>query len=391
MLSLKADKQHLTLQFDRTPEVPRHIHTDEVKLRQVLINLLSNAIKFTDDGSVRLRVSSINRSGQDSLDSQLAQGLDDKGIIHFEIEDTGPGIAQEEMGHLFEAFSQTATGRGTREGTGLGLLISHKFVQLMGGDMHVASEVGQGTTFSFDIQVQITNATDVTSELPTCRAISLEPGQTRYRMLIVDDKQDNRQLLMKLLSPFGFELLEAENGQEAIDILGKLKPHLIWMDMRMPVMDGYEATEKIRELKTSLPYPVIIAVTASVFEENRAAVMAIGCDDIVVKPFQEEDIIAMLQKHLKVKFLYATDETLVTNDNLNNDKRILTSADFDALPKETLLKLKTSVATLEIDIVLAVVEEIRELNQPLADDLKKLVEGYRFDKLQKLLEGIQQT
>jgi CheY-like chemotaxis protein len=261
----------------------------------------------------------------------------------------------------------------------------------MGGDMHVASEVGQGTTFSFDIQVQITNATDVTSELPTCRAIGLEPGQTRYRMLIVDDKQDNRQLLMKLLSPFGFELLEAENGQEAIDILGKLKPHLIWMDMRMPVMDGYEATEKIRELKTSLPYPVIIAVTASVFEENRAAVMAIGCDDIVVKPFQEEDIIAMLQKHLKVKFLYATDETLVTNDNLNNDKRILTSADFDALPKETLLKLKTSVATLEIDIVLAVVEEIRELNQPLADDLKKLVEGYRFDKLQKLLEGIQQT
>jgi CheY-like chemotaxis protein len=269
-------------------------------------------------------------------------------------------------------------------------LISHKFVQLMGGDMHVTSTVGLGTTFSFDIQVEVTAVADLTAEQPTNRAIALQPGQQRLRMLIVDDKQDNRQLLFELLNPFGFDLLEAENGQEAVDIVERWKPHLIWMDMRMPVMDGYEATEKIRELKTSLPYPVVIAVTASVFEENRAAVMAIGCDDIVVKPFQEEDIVAMLQKHLDVKFLYASEEMSTTISSLDKVKPSLKTEDFNTLSQEILTQLKASVATLEMDTVLAVIEDIREQNQPLAEALKQLVEGYRFDKLQKLLEGIQQ-
>ncbi|MDH3997841.1 MAG: transporter substrate-binding domain-containing protein, partial [Desulfuromonadales bacterium] len=295
MLSFKADKQHLTLQFDCAPEVPRFIRTDEVKLRQVLINLLTNAIKFTREGSIVLRVSLRDHDDSEKV-GQNHESLSspDNNVIQFEIKDTGSGIAPEEMGVLFEAFKQTASGRGTQEGTGLGLLISHKFVQLMGGDMHVTSEVGQGTTFSFYIQAQVADATNLTAELPTNRAIAIKPGQPRFRMLIVDDKQDNRQLLNKLLSPFGFDLLEAANGQEAIDILKSWKPHLIWMDMRMPVMDGYEATKLIRALGTAIAQPTIIAVTASVFDENRAAVMAIGCDDIVIKPFQEKAIVEIL-------------------------------------------------------------------------------------------------
>jgi CheY-like chemotaxis protein len=307
-------------------------------------------------------------------------------MIQFEIEDTGPGIAPEEMDKLFKAFGQTATGREAQEGTGLGLAISHKFIQLMGGDMHVTSEVGQGTTFSFDIRVQVVNADEITQKSPTRRVIALEPGQPRYRLLIVDDKWDNRQLLIKLLHPFGFDLREAENGQEAVDIWETWQPHLIWMDMRMPVMDGYEATKRIRTQTSRIPHIPIIAVTANVLEEGRDAVMSIGCDDIVIKPFKESDIIEMLQKHLNVKFLYAAAEIPADKANLKNDKLRLTPSDLDVLPKEMLMKLNESVAALEMDTALTIIDEIREQNKPLADALQKLVEEYRFDKLQKLLD-----
>ncbi|MES0447263.1 MAG: ATP-binding protein, partial [Desulfobacterales bacterium] len=391
MLSLKADK-NLTLRFDRTPEVPRHIRTDEVKLRQVLINLLNNAIKFTDEGSVMLRTSLKSQrdpeSTEEGKDSTHPPCIDGKCVIQFEIEDTGPGIAPEEIDHLFEAFGQTATGREAREGTGLGLVISHKFVQLMGGDMHVTSEVGQGTTLSFDIQVQVVDAEDMTLEPPTRRVVALKPGQPSYRMLVVDDKWDNRQLLIKLLNPFGFDLREAENGQEAIDILETWRPHLIWMDMRMPVMDGYEATKRIRTLASRTPHPAIIAVTASILDDKRAAVMSIGCDDIVIKPYKETDIVEMVQKHLNVKFLYEAHETPAEDANLKTDKLRLTPSDFDALPKETVMKFKTSVEALEMDMALNVIEEIREQNKPLADALQKLAEEYRFDTLQKLLDQV---
>jgi CheY-like chemotaxis protein len=205
-------------------------------------------------------------------------------------------------------------------------------------------------------------------------------------MLIVDDKWDNRQLLIKLLNPFGFDLREAENGQEAIDIWETWEPHLIWMDMRMPIMDGYEATKRIRTLASRIPHLAIIAVTASVLEDKRAVVMSIGCDDIVIKPFNENDIVEMVQKHLNVKFLYAADEIPAENANLKKDKLRLTPSDFDALPKEMVMKFKTSVEALEIDMAINVIEEIREQNQPLADALQKLVEEYRFDTLQKLLD-----
>jgi ABC-type amino acid transport substrate-binding protein/CheY-like chemotaxis protein/two-component sensor histidine kinase len=392
MLSLKTDKQHLALEFDCTKEVPRHIRTDEVKLRQVLINLLSNAIKFTDEGSVKLRVSLKGHRDPESTRLRYVDPVtstrqtEGSCAIQFEIEDTGPGIAPEEMDHLFEAFGQTASGREAREGTGLGLLISHKFVQLMGGDMYVTSEVGQGTTFGFDIRAQVMDEADMIPESPTRHAIALEPGQPSYRILIVDDNPDNRQLLIKLLDPFGFDLREAGNGQEAIEIWELWQPHLIWMDMRMPVMDGYEATKIIRAQDSAISDAAIIAVTASVFEDQRVAVMSIGCDDIIIKPFKENEIIEMLKKHIDVKFVYASDEIPGEKADLGKDRLNLIPSDLSDLPDETVMKLMKSVAALEMDTTLNVIEEIREHDEPLADALKKLVEGYRFDKLQKLLD-----
>jgi len=161
----------------------------------------------------------------------------------------------------------------------------------------------------------------------------LDTDQPRYRRLIEDDKWDNRQLLSKLLQPFGFDLREAKNGQEAVEIWETWEPHLIWMDMRMPVMDGYEATKRIRAQASPMKRPAIIAVTANVLEEGRAAVMSTGCDDIVIKPFREADIIEMLQKHINVKFVYAADEIQTEKTNLKSVELELTPADFDARPE----------------------------------------------------------
>jgi signal transduction histidine kinase/DNA-binding NarL/FixJ family response regulator len=388
MLSLKAYKQHLILQFNCSSDVPRYICTDEVKLRQVLINLLSNAIKFTDEGKVSLHVTLQEHSGpENNVKSNEGLSIPSGNFkIHFEIEDTGPGIAQEEMSRLFEAFSQTSTGKNTGEGTGLGLLISHKFVQLMGGEVHVTSAEGQGAIFSFDIQVQAVEAAEMTPVPKIHHVVALEPGQAHFRMLIVDDKRDNRQLLIKILSSYGFDLREAENGQQAIDILKTWEADLVWMDLRMPIMDGYQATKRIRTLAPNNSQPKVIAVTANIFEEKRSKILSIGCDDIVIKPFKENEIIEMIQKHLNVQFIYAKEEKPAENINRKKDELHLLSADIKSLSKSTVAKLKKSAAALDIDTILDVLEEIREQNMPLADALKKLVEGYHFDKLQKFLE-----
>ena len=189
MLQLKAEEKGLQLIVERHEEVPRFIRTDEVKLRQVLINLVNNAIKFTDEGGVSVRSSLKNLKEQEA-------------IIVFEVEDSGAGIAPEEIDSLFEAFVQTATGKQAQDGTGLGLPISRKFVELMGGEMTVSSEVGNGTVFKFEIQAKVVEDKDIETQQVKRKVIALEPNQPRYRILIVDDKPLNRQLLVKLLNPW---------------------------------------------------------------------------------------------------------------------------------------------------------------------------------------------
>ncbi|NEQ78270.1 MAG: response regulator, partial [Okeania sp. SIO2C9] len=244
LLHITAENKGLTLIFDHQDDVPRYIYTDETKLRQVLINLINNGIKFTKQGGVSLTVGATEKS---SLNPSLKKEENhQKSTMIFEVRDTGAGIAEAETPKLFEAFTQTETGKNSQEGTGLGLPISRKFIQLMGGDITVNSQVGKGTTFRFQIQVNVANKTDIEIEQNPRHVIALKPNQPRYKILIVDDRPTNRLLLIKLLQPLGFELKEAENGKQAIEIWEKWQPHLIWMDMRMPVMDGYEATQIIK-------------------------------------------------------------------------------------------------------------------------------------------------
>ncbi len=294
MFQLKADDKRLQLIVEYSLNVPQYIQADALKLRQVLINLLNNALKFTEEGGVSLRVGQLTHKTSDHPSCCY---------LRFEVEDTGPGIPAYELDQLFQAFVQTQLGQKFQEGTGLGLSISQEFVRLMGGELTVKSQVGKGTIFQFEIPVYPVHPDDIQPEQSPRQIIALELGQPEYRILIVDDKWSNRQLLIRLLNPLGFKLQEASNGQEAVEIWREWHPHLIWMDMRMPVMDGYEATKLIKAT-TQGQATAIIALTASTLEEERAVALSSGCDDFVRKPFRDQMILEKMAQHIGVRYVY---------------------------------------------------------------------------------------
>lgn len=373
LFKLKSINKGLQLYLERADHVPQYIQTDEIKLREVLINLLSNAMKFTKVGGVSVRVKSLSTPETEPLTETL----------YFEVEDTGVGIAPEELNQLFEAFSQTKSGKQVQEGTGLGLAISQKFVQLMGGEINVKSQVGIGTVFSFNIQVNIVNPTEVETKTSERRIIALEPNQPRYKLLIVDDNLINRQLLIKLLNPLGFELQEATNGKEAIEIWQDWEPHLIFMDMRMPVMDGYEATKQI---KTTIKgqATAIIAITASVLKDDKNIILSAGCDDFVRKPFEESIIFEMIEKHLGVRYVY--EET-----HLAEKQTIRYTLDAECLKvmsADWLEEVYQASMDLDDDSILTLIAQIPENHTTLAAALTDCVQNFRFDQIIDLIEPI---
>ncbi|MBW4448223.1 MAG: PAS domain S-box protein [Spirirestis rafaelensis WJT71-NPBG6] len=211
MFQVRAEAKKLSLQMELAPNLPQYILADEGKLRQVLINLLGNAIKFTDTGRIMLRVQLSNGEiGGEKVKGEMPNAL------VFEIEDTGKGIAPDELDKLFQPFVQTASAAKIREGTGLGLTISRQFVQLMGGDIHLESAVGRGSTFFFDVKIELAQSSEVAPAASQEKAIALVPGQPVYRILVVDDRKENCDLLTQLFNTVGFETRAAENGSEAI-------------------------------------------------------------------------------------------------------------------------------------------------------------------------------
>jgi signal transduction histidine kinase/CheY-like chemotaxis protein len=292
MLRLKAESKGLQFVVAIAPNVPQYIYSDESKLRQVLINLLGNAVKFTAAGSVALRV--LNQAAPDSSTAH---------VLRFEVTDTGPGIAPQEIATLFDPFVQTETGRRSQEGTGLGLAISDRFVKMMGSKLIVNSKLSEGTAIAFDLPVELAAATHDSSKQPNARAVGLAPNQPAYRILVIEDRWENRSLLVRMLTHVGFEVLEANNGQEGVTLWQGWEPQLVLMDMRMPIMDGYEATRRIKAHPKGQS-TVVIAITASAFDEERAKVMATGCDDFVRKPIREALLLDKIAQHLGVRYLY---------------------------------------------------------------------------------------
>jgi signal transduction histidine kinase/CheY-like chemotaxis protein/ligand-binding sensor domain-containing protein len=285
LIRVRTEAAGLQFLVDVDPHLPHAVSGDEGKLRQVLINLLGNAVKFTHSGSIALRAS---WSG---------------GRATFEVADTGAGIGEHELATLFEAFVQTATGVQSKEGTGLGLTISRELVRLMGGDIEVESAPGIGTTFRFDVALPAAARLAPRDER---RVIGLAPGEARRRIGIVDDVAENRALLRQLLATAGFDVADAANGEEAIALWRDWRPDLLFMDQRMAGIGGAEATRRIRaeEAESGRARTSIVALTASAFEHERAAILANGADDFVMKPYTESVIFDTIARHLGVRYAY---------------------------------------------------------------------------------------
>jgi signal transduction histidine kinase/DNA-binding response OmpR family regulator len=398
MIRPRAEKKNLVLEFERTNDLPRFVRTDERKLRQILLNLLGNAVKFTQEGGIALRV----RSEKDDFDGK-ADGDTDSGFdalrLYFEVEDSGPGIAAVDRTRIFEAFTQTEGGHLKGEGTGLGLTISRQFARHLGGDIKVGGALGQGAVFEFTLLAKPASASEVTSHRPARRVIGLKPDQSTarrqpIRILVVDDHSENRALLQQLLKRVGFAAKPAENGREALALFKQWQPHLIWMDMRMPVMDGYEATKMIRRAaaKMLVPPPVILALTASAFKEDRDAVIAAGCDDFVRRPFRESEIFNKIEAHLGVDYIYEYDESPSTETTPSGNVSVdgLRSA-ITLLPHSVIQEFKTAIELSDMDRMAQAVAEIGEVHAALARGLKELVDTFQYDRILSYLDDVENS
>lgn len=380
LFQIQAEQKDLEILFIIETNVPQYIKADDQKLRGCLINLISNAIKFTSYGRITITVEKIVNSAT---------------YLEFSVSDTGPGIAPEEMASLFNAFVQTSAGIKAAEGTGLGLAISQKFAQLLGGEITVESVLGEGTTFHLTIQLLEAKLSEIT--IPSRRRIiSLEPGQEPYRVLVVDDTKTNRLLLIKLLEPFGFELREASNGAEAVSIWQSWQPHLIFLDTRMPVMSGLEATQEIRALERQRDSEeteqktIIIALTASIFEERRGDVLAAGSNDLVRKPFKEEIIFEKIQQHLGVLYYYEDlpqQTTLPRKVNRTGQPDSFFLEALSGMPISWVSDLFEAANKVREESVFELIEQIPETSATLAEALRGLANDFHLDEIVRLTQA----
>ena len=380
MFKIKAKNKDLQLIVDRREEVPQYLYGDEGKLRQVLMNLLSNAIKFTKNGGVAVRVGMKEPAVTANLEPNSQFSL------RFEVEDTGAGIAPGELGCLFEAFVQTESGRKSQQGTGLGLPISQKFVELMGGEITVQSEVDRGSIFGFEIAVKLGLACELSQPHSKRKIIGLAPNQEDYRILVVEDVKENRMVLMELLGSIGFDVRFAENGKEGVAIWKSWQPHLIWMDMRMPVMDGYEATKQIKEHPKGGD-TVIIALTASAFEQERQIVKDAGCDDYMPKPFRQDVLLAKMEEYLGVRYLYEEPGVQITghydtNGDTPSEENV--ALYLSKMPSEWLQQVYQAARECSDDKILELLGEIPQESSPLAGFLANKANNFLFEEIIEL-------
>ena len=290
MFRPRVQAKDLRFHIERQGHVPPRVVGDETKLRQVFINLLGNAVKFTPGGgSIVLRL----RAQPDGTDAWQ---------LHAEVRDSGEGIAPEDLGHLFEPFFQAATGRQTAGGTGLGLAISRKFVRLMDGEISADSQPGVGSCFRFQVRVGRADAPGArTASAPAARVLHLKPGQPACRVLAVDDQPENRELIVQMLAPLGFEIRTAADGAEAVARCAEWLPQIVLMDLRMPVMDGYEATQRIRAAHGAAVK--LIVLSAFAFAEDGQRARAAGADAFLSKPFQENKLLDLIQQLVGVDYV----------------------------------------------------------------------------------------
>ena len=377
LMGSRASSKGLKLSLHFAPDVPGSVVVDTNKLRQVLINLVGNAIKFTGAGSVTMRVLCAAQGPR----GETRAGAATRQRLRFEVEDTGPGIDVADRERVFEAFVQLS-GRGSSErGTGLGLTISRQFAGLMGGQIAVTPGASGGSLFTLDLPVGIPSTEEAANARRRRRVVGLEAGQPAYRILIAEDMEENRLLLRTMVEPLGFVVREANDGAEAVSAFEQWAPHLVLMDIRMPVMDGLEATKRIRAMEAGRSAK-IVAVTAHALSAERSAILAAGCDAVIRKPVEEEEIIAALESLLGARFTH-------TKSDEPPDAPELEAAHLEALPLELVAELRRAVELLDARACLRVVRRIEAVDAPLASRLRCAIENLKFRGLLELLDQIE--
>ena len=358
--------------LEKNDDLPRYIKSDEAKMRQVLTNLLSNASKFSEAGGVTLRVRS----------TVVAENIQ---ALHFEVEDTGIGIGADQVVNIFDPFVQAQRSKASMKGTGLGLSICKSFVELLGGEISVESKPGEGSIFHFNVPVALAEGTEKDGSEPARPAVlGLEQDQPTWRILVVEDNAENRLLLNSLLVQVGFDTRQAENGEEAVTLFEQWQPHFIWMDMRMPVMDGYQATAKIRSL-TGGDTVKIVAITASAFKEQRRGILEAGCDEVVHKPFQSHEIFDTMREQLGIRYIY---EEEIDKPPSSAEKVIdiaLAKKMATSLPEQLFDGLKEAAVALDMEEAREVLERIAETQPELAAMLRMSVEEMDFAAIRRIL------
>lgn len=368
LMHVRAYEKGLDFTLEQSWDLPRYITADGSKLRQILINLIGNAIKYTQQGSVTFRA---------MVTQPATAGLVG---LRFEVEDTGPGIRAEDRERIFSPFVQLEDRLSTEAGTGLGLAICKQYVELMGGTIYATGEPGKGSVFHVEIPAAVLPSEVSPTETRRGRVIGLAEGQPRYRLLIAEDQPENRLLLRKLLEPFGFDLREAVNGQEAVALCEQWHPHLIWMDIRMPIMDGLEATRQIKATDAGARTRVI-AITAHALEEEQRAIVTAGCDDFIRKPYKDVEILEALTSNLGVRFVYEEETTpTAVTESLN-------VAALANLPDELRDELEQAIVRIDIGAVNRTIEKIRAHHPSLADALAAVSRDLQLGRILRVIRA----
>ena len=369
MFRVRTDARGLQFNLTGIGGLPRYVITDENKLRQVLINLLGNAVKFTKKGGIVVQVG-------------MREGAGDEMRLVVEVKDTGAGIAEGEQERVFQYFEQAASGRQGNSGTGLGLAISREYARMMGGDITVASQLGLSSTFRLEIDVKRGTESDLREKPGKRRVIGLEPGQFTPRILVAEDTEESRTLMVRLLEEVGFEVREAADGREAVAVFEEFQPHFIWVDIRMPVMDGLEATRRIKATPAGKS-TIVAALTAHALEEEREPILAAGCDDLVRKPYREQEIFEVMAHHLGVKYVYEPDQAAELSAKPKTD---LSPEELTVLPIDLRKELHEAVLRLNTARTFETIAKIAERDASLGAALRALAESMDYHRLLVLVE-----
>ncbi len=364
LFQARARAKGLTLRAEVEPSADVTVSGDEGKLRQIVLNLLGNAIKFTEQGTVILRV----------------WWADGHGVI--EVQDSGPGIAEGEIQELFQAFAQTESGRRANEGTGLGLAISRGLARIHGGDVVIRSRPGEGTTVRVDVELPAAT-TDLVRERQRRfgRVIGVPEGTKRPRVLVVDDSPENRQLLVELLRSAACDVLEASDGNEGVARWREHQPDLVFMDLRMEGLGGFDAIRKIRGEQSGF-VPRIVVLSASAFDHERMEAMAHGADAFLAKPYREDAVFAQIENLLGMRFLREgvppVQQTVSSMDALRPEA-------VQSLPEELRIRLKAAAAGGESDVLQELAQEAARYDAGVSEELAMLARAYRFDEIEAAL------